>query len=250
MNILLHGCNGKMGQVLSKLIFDESDMNVLCGVDFYPEKVKNDYPVFKSLSEVTENVDILIDFSNHTCLDSILEFGITKNIPLVICTTGYSIEEKQSMFEASKKIPILNSANMSVGINLLLSLVKQASELLYDSFDIEIIEKHHNQKLDSPSGTAVMIANAINDSLDNSMEFTYGRHSKTEKRNKKEIGIHAVRGGAIVGEHDVIFAGPGEIIEISHTALSRDVFGYGAVKAAKFLINKAPGLYSMKNVIG
>jgi 4-hydroxy-tetrahydrodipicolinate reductase len=239
MKILLHGCNGKMGQVLSRIISEENDMKVVCGVDICPEKLKNNYPVYGSLAEVNEEVDILIDFSNRSCLNSVLEYGLLRNVPLLICTTGFSPEEKEAMKEASRKIPILNSGNMSLGVNLIITLAKQAAEVLYGNFDIEIIEKHHNQKLDSPSGTAIMIADAINSSLSDSMEYTYGRHSKTEKRDKKEIGIHAVRGGAIVGEHDVIFAGPGEIVEISHTALSRDVFGYGAVKAAKFLYGRA-----------
>jgi 4-hydroxy-tetrahydrodipicolinate reductase len=250
MKVLLHGCNGKMGQVLSRIISEENDMEVVCGVDICPEKFNNNYPVYRNLSDVNEEVDILIDFSNRSCLNSILEYGLSRNVPLLICTTGFSPEEKEAMTDAARKIPILNSGNMSLGVNLIISLAKQAAEVLYGNFDIEIIEKHHNQKLDSPSGTALMIADAINSSLSDSMEYTYGRHSKTEKRDKKEIGIHSVRGGAIVGEHDVIFAGPGEIVEISHTALSRDVFGYGAVKAAKFLFGKAPGFYSMKDVIG
>ena len=249
MKVLLHGCNGRMGQVLTRIISETPGMEVVCGVDKNFDRIKNPYPVYESLDKVAESVDVLIDFSNHLCLDDILRYGIEKNVPLVICTTGFSPEEKKRMFEASKKIPILNSSNMSIGITLLLSLVKQAASALYGDFDIEIIEKHHNQKLDSPSGTALMIANAINDSLENGLEYVYGRHSKTQKREKKEIGIHAVRGGAIVGEHDVIFAGPGEIIEISHTALSRDVFAHGAVRAAKYIVGKEAGLYSMKDVI-
>lgn len=249
MRVLLHGCNGRMGQVLTRLISETSDIKVVCGVDSNSGKINNSYPVYSSLSEVKEEVDVLIDFSNHTCLEGILKFGLERNVPLVICTTGFSSEEKQKMLEASKNIPILNSANMSIGVNLILSLVKQAAGVLYEGFDIEIVEKHHNQKLDSPSGTALAIADAINSALDNKMEYKYGRHSKTEKREKNEIGIHAVRGGAIVGEHDVIFAGGGEVIEITHSALSRDVFGYGAIKAAKFITGKKHGMYSMKDVI-
>lgn len=249
MRVLLHGCNGKMGQVLTRLISNMKDANVVCGVDSDVNKIRNEYPVYSSLSDVKEEVDVLIDFSNHSCIDNILKFGIDKKVPLVICTTGFSLEEKNKMIEASKYIPILNSANMSLGVNLILSLVKQAASVLYKDFDIEIVEKHHNQKLDSPSGTALAIADAINSSLENMFEYKYGRYGKTEKRAKNEIGIHAVRGGAIVGEHDVIFAGAGEIVEISHQALSRDVFGYGAIRAAQFIINKQPGFYSMKDVI-
>ncbi|SKA89166.1 dihydrodipicolinate reductase [Caloramator quimbayensis] len=249
MRVLLHGCNGRMGQVLSRLISGMDDAKVVCGVDSNIDKIINSYPVYPSLSEVKEEVDVLIDFSNHSCLDSILKFGLDRKVPLIICTTGFSPEEKQKMVESSKHIPILNSANMSLGVNLIISLVKQAAAVLYKDFDIEIVEKHHNQKLDSPSGTALSIADAINSSLDNKFEYKYGRYGKTEKRTKNEIGIHAVRGGAIVGEHDVIFAGGGEIVEISHSALSRDVFGYGAIRAAQFIIGKAPGFYSMKDVI-
>jgi 4-hydroxy-tetrahydrodipicolinate reductase len=249
MKVLLHGCNGKMGQVLTKIISADPDMEVVCGVDRDPNKISNTYPVYSSLSDVKESADVVIDFSNHSCIDELLSFGIEKKIPLVICTTGFTAEEKEKMIEASKKIPVFHSANMSIGVNLIISLAKQAASALYEGFDIEIIEKHHNQKLDSPSGTALMIADAINSTLQNKMEYVHGRHSKTQKRQKNEIGIHAVRGGAIVGEHNVIFAGGGEVIEISHSALSRDVFGYGAVKAAKFMIGKDPGFYSMEDLL-
>lgn len=249
MRVLLHGCNGRMGQVLTKIIFESKDMEVACGVDISIDKYKNPYPVYNRLEEVKEEVDVLIDFSNHLCLPLILEFGRKTNTPLVICTTGFTPEEKASMAEASKDISVFHSANMSIGINLLLSLVKQAAKSLYGEFDIEIIEKHHNMKLDSPSGTALMIADAINEEIEHNGEYIYGRHSKTEKRKQNEIGIHAVRGGSIVGEHQTMFAGPGEIIEINHTALSRDVFAYGAVRAAKFMVGKKNGFYTMKNVI-
>lgn len=249
MKVLLHGCNGKMGQVLTRIISQMEDMKIICGVDREPNKIKNPYPVYDSLSKVQEDVDVLIDFSNHLALDSILEFGLNKNVPLVICTTGFSPEEKEKMKKASEKIPILNSANMSIGINLITNLLKNIAPILYGDFDIEIIEKHHNQKLDSPSGTALMLADAINSSLQNSLEYVYGRHSKTDKRKKEELGIHAIRGGAIVGEHSVIFAGAGEVIEINHSALSRDVFAYGAIRAAKFLVGKKPNFYTMNDVL-
>lgn len=249
MKVLLHGCNGKMGQVLTKIISDIKDMTVVCGVDKEPYKFKNDYPVYPSLSEVKEDVDVVIDFSNHVCLNSLLDFGLNKKAALVICTTGFSKEEKQQMLDASKSIPIFHSANMSVGINLLMALVKEAAKKLYQDFDIEIIEKHHNQKLDSPSGTALMLADAINEGLNNELEYIYGRHSKTQKREKRELGLHAIRGGSIVGEHQVIFAGAGEVIELNHNALSRDVFAYGAVRAAKFMYGKEPGMYNMQDVL-
>lgn len=266
MRVLLHGCNGKMGQVMTRVIAETPDMEIVSGVDktaphasgFGGDQGVNLYPVYGSLEDATAAAgagfaDILIDFSHHTALDSLLAFGIERNVPLLICTTGFTPEEKARMKEASSRIPILNSANMSLGVNLLLSLVKQAALLLHDTFDIEIIEKHHNQKVDAPSGTALMIADAIGDALDDSAgvnaEYVFGRHSKNERRQKNQIGIHAVRGGAIVGEHNVVFAGQGEVVEISHTALSRDVFAYGAVNAARFLARQKPGLYSMKDVI-
>lgn len=249
MKVLLHGCNGRMGQVLVKLISEAPDMEVVCGVDSFPEKFKNNFPVYTTLEEVKEDVDILIDFSNHSCISNILNFGKQRVLPLIICTTGFTPEEKSQILDTSKDIPIFSSGNMSIGINLLISLVKQAARSLYEDFDIEIIEKHHNQKLDSPSGTALMIADAINSTLNDEYDYVYGRHSKTQKRSKKEIGIHALRGGAIVGEHQVIFAGGGEVIEINHSAMSRDVFGYGALAAARFMVDKKPGMYNMDDIL-
>jgi 4-hydroxy-tetrahydrodipicolinate reductase len=249
VKVLLHGCNGKMGQVMTQVISETPDMEVVAGVDVAPDKFRNEYPVYKSLDEVKEEVDILIDFSFHTAIDSVLGYGISRNVPLLICTTGFLPEEKAKMREASKKIAVLNSVNMSLGVNILVSIVKQIAALASDVFDIEVVEKHHNQKVDSPSGTALMLADAMNEVLGKSMEYTYGRHSKKKKRKRKEIGIHAIRGGAIVGEHVVIFAGQGEVIEIKHSAMSRNLFAYGAVKAAKFIVGKGPGFYTMADVI-
>jgi 4-hydroxy-tetrahydrodipicolinate reductase len=249
MKVLLHGCNGRMGQVLIRLISEASDMEIVCGVDSFPEKFKNDFPVYSTLEEVTEAVDILIDFSNHSCINSIIKFGRLRVLPLIICTTGFTPEERSLMIDASKLIPIFNSANMSIGVNILVSLVKQAARALSEGFDIEIIEKHHNQKLDAPSGTALMIADAINSTFDDEYNYVYGRHSKTQKRLKKEIGIHAIRGGSIVGEHQVIFAGGGEVIEVTHSAISRDVFGYGAIAAVRFMMNRKSGMYNMDDVL-
>lgn len=249
VRILLNGCNGRMGQVITKLAAEDKDVSIAAGVDVNPDKFKNGYPVYKNLNDVKEDVDVIIDFSNVSGLPSLLEYGVRKKIPMVICTTGLSEGDKEAIREASKNIPILTSANMSIGVNLILSLVKQAAKALEDSFDIEIIEKHHNQKADSPSGTALAIADSINSALKEKKEYVYGRHSKTEKRKPNELCIHAVRGGNIVGDHSVIFAGAGEVIEINHFALSRDVFGVGALRAAKYLSGKDPGLYSMDNVI-
>lgn len=249
MNILLHGCNGRMGQTITRLLSEDPIINIVCGVDSEVNKYTNPYPVYSRLEDVTEKVDVVIDFSNHNTLEGLLNFGTKNNLGLVLCTTGYTKEERESMINASKLIPIFNSGNMSLGINLLQSLAKQAAAKLYGSFDIEIIEKHHNQKLDAPSGTALMIADAINSELDNKMDYVYERQSKREKRPKNEIGMHSIRGGAIVGEHEVIFAGVGEVIEIRHSAISRDVFGVGAISAAKFLYKKSAGMYDMKNLI-
>lgn len=249
INLLINGCNGRMGQVVARLASEDSSINIAAGVDVFPERIKNNFPVYQSLAEVKDKADVIIDFSNIKGLPDLLDYCVRTKTPVVICTTGQSADDKEKIKAASQKVAILTSANMSVGINLILSLVKTAAKALEDSFDIEIVEKHHNQKLDSPSGTALAIADSINSALDNTKEYVYGRHSKTDKRTPKEIGIHAVRGGNIVGEHSIIFAGAGEVIEINHSAMSRDVFGSGALKAAKYLYNKGPGLYGMDNVI-
>lgn len=249
IKVLINGCNGRMGQVITRLASDDENLSITAGVDISPERIKNAYPVYENLSDVKEDIDVIIDFSNIKGLPLLLEFAIARKTPVVICTTGQSPEDKEKIKEASSKVAILTSANMSVGINLILELVKTAAKALEDSFDIEIVEKHHNQKADSPSGTALAIADSINNALSGSKEYVYGRHSKTDKRISKEIGIHAVRGGNIVGDHSVIFAGAGEVIEINHCAISRDVFGVGALKAAKYLYDKGSGLYNMGDVI-
>lgn len=249
INILLNGCNGRMGQVITRLAGQDEEVVIAAGVDVVPDSIKNSYPVYGDLNDVSEKVDVIVDFSNIKGLPDLLKYAVSKNIPVVICTTGQSAEDKEMIKAASKKTAVLTSANMSIGINLILNLVKTAAKALEGSFDIEIIEKHHNQKVDSPSGTALSIAESINSALSSPKEYVYGRHSKNDKRSSNEIGIHAIRGGNIVGDHTIIFAGAGEVIEISHSALSRDVFGVGALKAAKFLYGKGPGLYSMDDVI-
>lgn len=249
MKVLLNGCNGRMGQVITKILSNKRDDIIVCGVDITPDKIINSYPVYQSFGDVTENIDVIIDFSHPSCLDSLLCYATNNKVPIIFCTTGFNENDIQKIFTASKIIPVFRSANMSLGINMIISLVKQAAANLYEDFDIEIIEKHHNQKIDSPSGTALMIADEINSAIDNKAEYIYGRHSKTQKREKGEIGIHAVRGGSIVGDHSIVFAGDGEVIEVNHSAISRDVFAYGAIRASKFIIGKAPGLYTMKDVI-
>ncbi len=250
MRILLHGCNGKMGQVITRILRESGNDEIVCGVDLDPSKHNNSYPVYASLEDVVESPDVLIDFSHHTCLGDLLKFGVKRNVPLVICTTGFDEKQKEAMKDAAEKIPVLHAPNMAVGVNLIISLAKQAARALYGDFDIEIVERHHNQKVDAPSGTALAIAEGINSALDGTLSYTHGRHTKTERRKKNELGIHAVRGGAIVGDHSVIFAGLGEVIEINHSAISRDVFAHGALRAARFLRSEGPGLYNMDHVIG
>jgi 4-hydroxy-tetrahydrodipicolinate reductase len=227
--ILLNGCNGRMGQVITRMAKDDDSVTICAGVDICECKLDNGYNVYSSLEKVAEESDVIIDFSSATGLPALLHYGTSQKIPMVICTTGISPENMESIKEASRKVAILNSANMSIGVNLILSLVKTAAKALSDSFDIEIIERHHNQKLDSPSGTALAIAQSINSVLEDPKEYIYGRHSKSGRRAQREIGIHAIRGGSIVGDHTVLFAGAGEIIELNHSAQSRDVFGTGAL---------------------
>jgi len=247
INIILSGCNGKMGQVISRLVSDMDDAKILFGYDINTEK-KWDYEVYSSF-EATPKGDVVIDFSHPACFDQIVSYCKDTKTPLVMATTGLSVEQRKSLEELSGDVAVFFTANMSLGVNLLISLVKKAAALLEDSFDIEIIEKHHNQKIDAPSGTALMIADEIADTLTNTPEYVYDRHSVRKKRSKNEIGIHALRGGTIVGEHEVVFAGNDEIIEIKHTAMSKEVFAVGSIKAAKFISGKTAGMYDMKNIM-
>ncbi|MDA3734164.1 4-hydroxy-tetrahydrodipicolinate reductase [Niameybacter massiliensis] len=248
-NILLHGCNGRIGQAISRIVKDHQNLNIVAGVD--PNlSVPNAFPVFDRIENCTMPVDVIIDFSTASAVRPLLEHAISKKIPVVVCTTGLSPEDIDFLHEASKEIPIFFSANMSLGVNLLITLAKRATEVLADcGFDIEIIEKHHNQKVDAPSGTALAIANAITDTLDQNYELRYDRSGVREKRPKNEIGIHAVRGGTIVGEHDILFAGNDEVITLSHSAASKEVFAVGSLKAAAFLAPKTPGLYNMEHLL-
>ncbi|MCK5069364.1 MAG: 4-hydroxy-tetrahydrodipicolinate reductase [Desulfocapsa sp.] len=248
MKVLLSGCSGAMGRTLSALVLDKQDIEIVTGVDKYPLK-SSPYPVYTTFKECNQEVDVIIDFSHPSALDSLLEFAVSKKLPLMLSTTGHSDQQKDEIKKASESIPIFMSANLSLGINLLVELVKQASSFL-EGFDIEIIEKHHHKKLDSPSGTALMIAESINETLDNKKEFIYGRHDSDNKRKENEIGIHAVRGGTIVGEHQVHFIGTDEVIEIKHSAHSKTVFAEGTLRAAQFITDKSPGIYSMKSMLG
>lgn len=246
--IIINGCNGKMGQVVTRLAQSDPDCEIACGIDINTS-IKNDYPVFKSIKDFDGKADAIVDFSHPSTLTDTLEYAKTTLTPAIICTTGLSNEQKEEIRKASKQTAIFFSANMSLGVNLLVELVKKAAKILEGNFDIEIIEKHHNQKIDAPSGTALMIADAVSDVLSNQSEYTYDRHSVRKKRSPNEIGIHSVRGGSIVGEHSVIFAGQDEVIEVKHQATSKEVFAVGALKAAKFIVGKSAGMYDMNDLI-
>lgn len=247
-NIAICGANGKMGKTIYNCVKDRDDCEVIAGIDLYTEQYA-DFPIVASPAELTVKPDVIIDFSNPTSLDGLLEYCLSTGTPIVVASTGYSDEQIAKIRLAAEQIPVFFTFNMSLGINLLVQLAKKAAEVLGDRFDIEIVEKHHNQKLDAPSGTAIMLANAINETLDNSKQYVYDRHSRRQKRAKSEIGMHAIRGGTIVGEHDVIFAGNDEVITLSHAAASKTVFAEGSIKAAVYLKDQPAGLYDMQMLI-
>ena len=247
--ILISGASGKMGHAVAAAIAGREDCTVSAGVDLNTRQYA-EFPIFDSFAAVQDKPDVVIDFSNPAVLEDLLEYCLTNGIPAVLATTGYNEEQLAKIRKAAESIPVFFSFNMSLGINLLVQLAKKATAILGGQFDIEIVEKHHNQKLDAPSGTALMLADAINDSLNNEYHYVYDRHSKRAKREKTEIGMHAIRGGTIVGEHEVIFAGTDEVIEFKHTAYSRAIFAKGALQAARFLAGKGPGYYGMEDVIG
>lgn len=246
VDIILSGCNGQMGRVITEVAKEDPEVRIVAGVDVSAEEL-SDYPVYKDISDFKGKADAIIDFSNPAALPSLLDYCKATKMPIVLASTGYSDQELESISEAAKEAPVLFSRNMSLGINVLIDLLKRATSSL-PGFDIEIIEKHHNKKLDSPSGTAFMLANAINEEKNNSLEFVYGRQGNDAKRSENELGIHAVRGGTIVGEHQAIFAGLDEIIEIKHTAMSKKVFASGSINAAKFMAGKPVGLYDMSDI--
>ena len=251
INVVMHGCNGRMGQVISGIISADESLEMLAGVDKFDDG-HNPYPVYKDVKEIPDGADVIIDFSNADAVDGLLDYCAEKNIPVVLCTTGLSEAQPEKMKETSGKVAILKSANMSLGVNLLMKALKEYAPILAENgFDIEVVEKHHNQKLDAPSGTAIALADAVNSAFDESdrYDYVYDRSTRREKRRAQEIGISAVRGGTIVGDHDVIFAGQDEVVTFSHMAYSRALFGRGAVSAAKFLAGKPAGLYDMSNVI-
>lgn len=249
VRMIMHGCNGKMGQVITGICKEDENIEIVAGVDPYTE-LKNSYPVFAKISECDVQADVIVDFAAAPAVDELLEYSVKKQVPVVLCTTGLTEEQLAKVEETSKKVAVLKSANMSLGINMLMDLLKKAANILAPAgFDMEIVEKHHNQKLDAPSGTALALADSINEALNNAYDYKYDRSQERKKREKYEIGIQAVRGGNIVGEHEVIFAGTDEVIEFKHTAYSKAVFAKGAVEAAKFLAGKPAGRYEMSDVI-
>lgn len=248
--IIMHGCNGHMGQVITDLIKNDPDVEIVAGIDMVDNR-ENGYPVFTDIFACDVEADAMIDFSSFKATDGVLDYCVQKQLPLVLCTTGLTPEQLEKVQESSKKVAILRSANMSLGINTLLKLIQDAAKVLATAgFDMEIVEKHHKLKCDAPSGTALALADSLNEAMDQQYHYVYDRSQRHEQRDAKEIGISAVRGGTIVGDHDVIFAGPDEVITFSHTAYSKGVFGKGAVEAAKFLAGQQAGMYDMSNVIG
>ena len=250
VKIIMHGCNGHMGQVISDIVEKDPDAEIVAGIDI-ADQGKNSYPVFTDIDTCQVEADAIIDFSSAKATDKLLEYSAARQIPVVLCSTGLSEEQLAKVEETSRKVAVLKSANMSLGINTLLKLVQDAARVLAAAgFDMEIVEKHHRLKVDAPSGTALALADSLNEAMDNKYHYVYDRSQKREKRDDKEIGISAVRGGTIVGEHEVIFAGQDEVIEFKHTAYSKAIFGKGAVEAAKFIAGKPAGRYDMSDVIG
>lgn len=248
--ILMHGCNGAMGRVISSLVKETEQAVIVAGIDPFVQE-NGEYPVFETLEECDVEADVIIDFSTAAAVDHLLDYAADRKMPIVLCTTGLSKEQVERVETVSRETALLRSANMSLGINTLMKLLTQVSGLFADAgFDIEIVEKHHRRKLDAPSGTAIALAEAVNEGLEEPYEYVYDRSDRRMSRPKKEIGISAVRGGTIVGEHEVIFAGTDEVIELKHTAYSRAVFAKGALQAALFLAGKPAGLYDMSHVIG
>lgn len=247
IKVIIHGFNGKMGKVLQSIIMNDPAMEIVAGID--PFDTESELcPVYKSFSDCLIKADVIIDFSHFSAVPDLIEYAVNTKTPAVICTTGLTEEVHNLIKEASKSVALFRSSNMSLGINVLKKALEVVVGPLESNFNIEIIEKHHNKKVDSPSGTALLLADAINESCKVKKDYIYGRHSKNDECKITDLGIHAIRGGTIPGEHIVIFAGPDEIIELKHTALSRNIFANGAVEAAKFLSNQKTGLYDMSHL--
>ncbi|MCC8069190.1 MAG: 4-hydroxy-tetrahydrodipicolinate reductase [Ruminococcus sp.] len=248
VNIAICGANGKMGKTIYNCVKNRDNINIVGGIDINTEKYA-DFEIVENPNDLSTKPDVIVDYSHPNVLKSLLEYCLTNGVPVVLATTGYSDEQINDIKKASEQIPVFFSWNMSLGINLLVGLSKKATEILGNQFDIEIVEKHHNQKVDAPSGTALMIANSINETLETPHNYVYDRHSQRKKRDKNEIGIHSIRGGTIVGEHEVIFAGNDEIISLKHVATSKTVFAEGSLNASIFLKDKPAGIYDMSNLI-
>ena len=247
--IIMLGCNGRMGQMITDMVKQDDECTIVAGIDIVDNR-DNGYPVYTKLADCDVEADAIIDFTSATDFESRMDYAVDKQIPIIECSTGLSEEQMDYLKKASEKVAVLKSANMSLGINLLMKLLKEAAvKLAGDGFDVEIVEKHHNQKLDAPSGTALALADSINEAMDDRYEYIYDRSQVRQKRDKKELGISAVRGGTIVGEHEVIFAGTDEVITFKHTAYSRAVFAKGSITDAKYLKGKAAGLYDMSDVL-
>jgi 4-hydroxy-tetrahydrodipicolinate reductase len=249
VKLIISGCNGRMGQAVSAACRSDEDITVVAGFDINAVKL-SDFPVYSDPMEFGGSADVVLDFSNPAALGGLLSYCVARSLPVVLCTTGYSDAQTAQIQKASEHIPVFKSANMTIGINLLMGLVKKAAEAIGADFDIEIVERHHNKKVDAPSGTALMLADAAAQGLESSPEFVFERASKRKARSKNEIGISAVRGGTIPGEHEVIFAGSNEVIELKHIVYSREVFAAGGIRAAKFLATrKKPGMYNMNDAL-
>ena len=245
--IILSGALGKMGKAITACVENRNDCKIVAGIDLANDE--SSFPIFKSFNDINVDADVIIDFSHPSVLDDLLNFAKEKKIPAVIATTGLNEQQIADIKIVSNDVPLFFSANMSIGVSLVSELAKKAAKVLQGSFDIEIVEAHHNQKIDAPSGTALMLADSISEALNEKPIYEFDRHSKRMKRTKNEIGIHTVRGGTIVGEHEIIFAGPDEVIKISHSAYSKQLFANGSVNAGLFLVGKEPGFYSMKDLV-
>ena len=250
IRIIMNGCNGHMGQVITELVREDAGAEIVAGIDLLNNR-ENGYPVFEKPEDCRAEADVMIDFSSFRAVDGILDYCRSRKLPLVLCTTGLTEEQLQKVEVCSREFAVLRSANMSLGINILMKLIQDAAKVLASAgFDMEILEKHHRLKCDAPSGTALALADSLNEAMDHQYHYVFDRSQRHSRREDKEIGISAVRGGTIVGQHSVLFAGPDEVIELNHTAYSKTVFGKGALEAAKFLAGKGAGLYTMSDVIG
>lgn len=248
IKVILSGCSGQMGHAVIRAATDRDDCNIVAGICKYSNEKAN-FPTFNAFNKLNVDADVIIDFSNPSLLEPLLNYAIFKKNPVVICTTGFSEKQINKIKFAAKSIPVFFSGNMSIGVNLLVGLARKAAAILGPSFDIEIVEKHHNKKIDAPSGTALMIADAIKSDINPEVNYIFDRHICRRPRSHNEIGIHSVRGGTIVGEHDIIFAGKNEVITLSHTAQSREIFAVGAINAAIFIVSKSAGLYNMSDLL-